>query len=140
MANNNVDVKIGKILTWANEHGREFRGGEVADLLNTTSAAVGSLLSGMARRGELDSVQRDNKRYYVIPSGLPSLAETLAEKLPTEESANDLYDPTFLPTLKQSLIDRLAELHVERNKLDAQVQAIDNEAVRIRAACGVLDD
>ena len=50
------------------------------------------------------------------------------------------YDPTFVPTLKQSLIDRLAELHVERNKLDAQVQAIDNEAVRIRAACGVLDD
>ena len=53
---------------------------------------------------------------------------------------NASVDPEFIASLKESLADRLAALHEERNKLDSQIKAVDEEAVRIRAAYGVLKD
>lgn len=46
----------------------------------------------------------------------------------------------FIPQLKDSLADRLAVLHEERNKVDEKAKKIDDEANRIRAAYGVLKD
>lgn len=128
MAVNTSSDKAEQILAWA-QHGEEFTGGAVAAELGVESHAVGSALRGLVSRGALQigqPTEGGKRTYKLTPVEAPDVAD---------------YDPdAFIPNLKDALADRLAALHEERNQLDSQLRAIDDEAGRIRAAYGVLKD
>jgi len=111
----NASERNERLLTWAREHGEEFRGKEAADALGIKAQGIGPMLAAFVRKGDLKVGYHGSTRMYVAAEA--------------EEDAGEMTNDEIAGITSLNISDKLKEDFEERQSEIEDVEIPEAEQV-----------